>query len=207
MANDSPNLESNHMTLYSLSTCLKYLIPGLFFSLSVAAQTADDVIESEAPLILKKRGSFMVGGNVVKREASQLSTIFDAPLDFGGHITVNQMYVEFMVPQKETGVPVVMLHGATLSGKTYDTTPDGRMGWYEYFVRQGHPVYVPDQVSRGRSGFDPAIYNDVRTGKKPASALPNLFQQSDEVNWTIFRIGSEVGKPFEDTKFPVEALS
>jgi hypothetical protein len=25
-------------------------------------------------------------------------------------------------------VPVVMVHGATLSGKTYDTTPDGRMG-------------------------------------------------------------------------------
>ena len=28
------------------------------------------------------------------------------------------------------------------------------MGWYEYFVWQGHPVYVPDQVARGRSGFD-----------------------------------------------------
>jgi hypothetical protein len=54
-----------------------------------------------------------------------------------------------------------LLHGATLSGKSYDTTPDGRMGWYEYFVRQGHPVYVPDQVGRARSGFNQAVFNDV----------------------------------------------
>ena len=45
-----------------------------------------------------------------------------------------------------------MLHGATLTGKSWETTPDGRMGWDEYFVRKGHPVYVPDQVGRGRSG-------------------------------------------------------
>ncbi len=27
------------------------------------------------------------------------------------------------------GNPVVMLHGATLTGKSWETTPDGRMGW------------------------------------------------------------------------------
>ena len=63
------------------------------------------------------------------------------------------MYVRYMVPQAGDGnVPVVMVHGATLTGKSWETTPDGRMGWDEYFVRKGHPVYVPDQVGRG----DPA---------------------------------------------------
>ena len=61
---------------------------------------------------------------------------------------------EYKVPPSSR-VPVVMVHGADLSGKSYETTPDGRMGWEEYFVRKGHAVYLPDQVSRARSGFDP----------------------------------------------------
>ena len=88
----------------------------------------------------------------------------------GGHITVNQMYVRYMVPQDgDRNVPVVMVHGATLTGKSWETTPDGRMGWDEYFVRKGHPVYVPDQVGRGRSGFNQAVLNDVRAGSKPTN--------------------------------------
>ncbi|MDQ3796745.1 MAG: hypothetical protein M3294_03980 [Pseudomonadota bacterium] len=55
------------------------------------------------------------------------------------------MYVEYMVSQAHGHyVPVVLLHGGTLSGKTYETTPDGCIGWDEYFVRKGHAVYVPD---------------------------------------------------------------
>ena len=69
------------------------------------------------------------------------------------------MYVEYMIPKGATKVPVVMVHGGGLSGKSFETTPDGRMGWNEYFVRQGHPVYNADQVSRARSGFDPTVFN------------------------------------------------
>jgi pimeloyl-ACP methyl ester carboxylesterase len=170
-----------------------------------AAQELKDVQVPTAPLVLKSRGSFMVGGESVAQTPGQLSSIFGGRPAEGGHVTVNQMYVEFMVPAADSGVPVVMLHGATLSGKTYDTTPDGRMGWYEYFVRRGHPVYVPDQVSRGRSGVDLAVYNDVRAGVKPVTALPNVFRQSDEINWTVFRFGPRFGTPFPDEQFPVAA--
>ena len=93
----------------------------------------------------------------------------------GGHITVNQMYVRYMVPQGGDGnVPVVMVHGATLTGKSWETTPDGRMGWDEYFVRKGHPVYVPDQVGRGRSGFNQAIFNNARAGSAPPNSSAAL---------------------------------
>ncbi len=182
-----------------ITTCAAALIAS-----SALAQDLSDVQMSDTPLVLAQRGSFLVGGESVARTPAQLSTIFDAPPSEDGHITVNQMYVDYMVPREATGVPVVMLHGATLSGKTYDTTPDGRMGWYEYFVRQGHPTYVPDQISRGRSGFDPAIYNDVRAGLRPVSDLPNVFQQADELNWTQFRIGPFFGQSFEDGQFPTE---
>ena len=117
------------------------------------------------------------------------------------------MYVRFMVPQGGDGnVPVVMVHGATLTGKSWETTPDGRMGWDEYFVRKGHPVYVPDQVGRGRSGFNQAVFNDVRAGSAPAGNLPAWLRFSDEVVWPNFRFGLEAGEPFADTQFPVAAV-
>jgi hypothetical protein len=81
------------------------------------------------------------------------------------------------------------------------------MGWYEYFVRKGHAVYIPDQVSRARSGADLSTYNDVRAGLKPPSALPNVFRQSDEANWTVMRFGPKFGQPFPDGQFPVEAAA
>ena len=125
----------------------------------------------------------------------------------GGHITVNQMYVRYMVPQGGDGnVPVVMVHGATLTGKSWETTPDGRMGWDEYFVRKGHPVYVPDQVGRGRSGFNQAIFNNARAGSAPPSSLPRWIRFSDEVVWPNFRFGSKPGAPFADSQFPVTAV-
>ncbi len=180
------------------------IVSLLALVMPVPAQTLAEVKTPSAPLVLQSRGSFIVGGEEVERSGVQLSSIFGEPLPEGGPIFINQMYVEYMVPLEVSGVPLVMLHGATLSGKTYDTTPDGRMGWYEYFVRQGHPTYVPDQISRGRSGFDPAVFNDVRNGILPPSELPAVFQQNQTINWTTFRFGPESGVAWNDGQFPVE---
>ena len=111
-----------------------------------------------------------------------------------------------MVPQSgDRNVPVVMVHGATLTGKSWETTPDGRMGWDEYFVRKGHPVYVPDQVGRGRSGFNQAIFNDVRAGSVPPLNLPRWIRFSDEVDWPELPLGSKTDTPYPDSQFPVTA--
>ena len=175
------------------------------FPNGAVSQTLSGVQSATRPLILKSRGSFMVGGEEKHLTADQLSSIYVAPPTSGGGISVNQMYVEFMVPDGANGVPVVMVHGATLSGKSFDTTPDGRMGWFEYFVRQGYPVYVADQVSRGRSGSDFSIYNDVRAGRRPARDLSNVFRISDQLGWTMFRFGPSFGKAFSDQQFPTDA--
>jgi pimeloyl-ACP methyl ester carboxylesterase len=170
--------------------------------LGAAAQALADLKTADTPLVLKAQGSFFVGGESVEQTQGQLGN-----LGPGGHITINQMYVRFMVPQGGEGnVPVVMLHGATLTGKSWETTPDGRMGWDEYFVRKGHPVYVPDQVGRGRSGFNQAVLNDVRAGLAPAGKLPPWLRFSDEGVWPNFRFGAKPGEPFADTQFPVAAV-
>jgi pimeloyl-ACP methyl ester carboxylesterase len=169
---------------------------------NATAQALKDVKTADKPLVLKAQGSFFVGGDKAEQTRVELG-------DLGpeGHIAVNQMYVRYMVPQDSDGnVPVVMVHGATLTGKSWETTPDGRMGWDEYFVRKGHPVYVPDQVGRGRSGFNQAVFNNARAGSAPGTSLPRWIRFSDEVVWPNFRFGSKPGEPYADSQFPVAAV-
>jgi len=169
---------------------------------AVSAQALKDVQTADQPLVLKAQGSFFVGGEKVEQTQGELGN-----LGPGGHITVNQMYVRYMVPRGgERNVPVVMVHGATLTGKSWETTPDGRMGWDEYFVRKGHPVYVPDQVGRGRSGFNQALFNDVRAGSTPPATQPVWLRFSDEGVWPNFRFGQKPGEPFADSQFPLAAV-
>jgi len=117
------------------------------------------------------------------------------------------MYVQYQIPVNGgRHVPVVMVHGCCLSSKTWETTPDGRMGWNEYFVRKGRPVYLADQVSRARSGFDPSAFNAVKEGKLPLSQLPNVLDASHQAAWSIFRFGPTYGTAFPDEQFPMEAV-
>ena len=103
-------------------------------------------------------------------------------------------------------VPVVMVHGCCLSSKTWETTPDGRMGWDEYFLRQDRSVYLADQVSRARSGFDSTVIGAVKSGAQPPSALPDVLSASHQVAWTVFRFGPRFGEAFPDGQFPIEAV-
>jgi pimeloyl-ACP methyl ester carboxylesterase len=162
------------------------------------AQDVSDLQKAKSPLVLDSQGSFVVGGQNVAKNAVDVGGA--AP----GHITIKQLYVEYMIPSGANKVPVVMIHGGGLSGKSFQTTPDGRMGWNEYFVRQGHPVYNVDQVARARSSFDPTVYNQVRAGLLSPSALPVITRTTDEAAWQNFRFGPSFGVAWPDEQFPVE---
>jgi pimeloyl-ACP methyl ester carboxylesterase len=175
---------------------------GCALAWSVAAQTHK--VDSSAPLTLKAQGSFFVGGE--HKSITQPGFGPGAPPQTGD-ITVNQMYVQYQTPlQGDRHVPVVMVHGCCLSSKTWETTPDGRMGWAEYFVRRDRSVYLADQVSRARSGFDPTGFTDVRTGKTPPAQLPGIIDATHQIAWTIFRFGPKFGDVFPDEQFPIQAL-
>jgi pimeloyl-ACP methyl ester carboxylesterase len=73
----------------------------------------------------------------------------------GKKVMAGQIYAEFQIPKNQTHrFPVVMVHGAIQTGTNFTGTPDGRMGWAEYFLRQGYTVYVIDQPGRARAGYD-----------------------------------------------------
>src|SRR5712671_2175818 len=159
-------------------------------------------------LVLKSQGSFFVGGRTISTDAlTGTSSGFLNTETNTGSITVDQMYVQYQIPEgADSHVPVVMVHGCCLSSKSYETTPDGRMGWNEYFLRKHRAVYLPDQVSRARSGFDPTIYNEIKVGKRPPSDMPEIRTATHEIAWLLFRFGPTMGKAFSDEQFPVEAF-
>src|SRR6266566_9460284 len=150
------------------ATLVGLLLPG-----GAGAQAITDLQTArKGPLILKEQGSFYVGGRDVFSDAPRIVAGAPAP----GDLTIEQLYVQYQVPaDNNKHVPVVFVHGCCLSSKTWETTPDGRMGWAEYFVRKNRSVYLADQVSRARSGFDPSTFSAVRGGSVPPAQLPNVL--------------------------------
>ncbi len=161
--------------------------------------------DSSKPLVLASQGSFFVGGET--KTSKELSSNPTGPgAGDAGDITIDQMYVSYQTPvNANQHTPVVMVHGCCLSSKTWETTPDGRMGWNEYFVRKGRAVYLADQSSRARSGFDATKVVAVKRGDAPPSELPNIFMASHQTSWTLFRFGPMFNTAFPDEQFPVQA--
>jgi hypothetical protein len=180
---------------------------GMSLIASAACTLSALAEDAHGPLILDAEGSFFVGGtdtfsDALIRPDSPVTSLFAA----SGTYTVNQMYVQYKIPQGAKRVPVILIHGCCLTGKTWETTPDGRQGWEEFFVRQGHPVYVVEQVGRGRSGFDLTKINEVALGTAPPAVLPPIRSGGHEGAWEVFRFGAKYPEPYPGLQFPVEAV-
>jgi len=166
------------------------------------AQSIRD-LKRQNPIVLKQTGSFYVGGRSVYSDSAGWDQAGALPQYGAGDITVDQMYVQFQVPLNAgKNIPVVFVHGCCLSSKTWETTPDGRMGWYEYFTRRGFPTYLAEQSGRARSGFNGTIFNQVKKGTQPVSAQPPVLLGTAQFAWGVFRFGPSYGKWWADTQFP-----
>lgn len=100
-------------------------------------------------IIIKEQGSFTVGGTVI----TYLGT-FDPynPTSAGQTFHGDHAYVFYQIPTKARKYPLVMWHGFGQFSKTWETTPDGREGFQNIFLRRGFPVYLIDQPRRGDAG-------------------------------------------------------
>ncbi len=117
-------------------------------------------------------GSFHVGGRLVEnhRQAGSRKVTFTpggvpAKVDPERHLP-GRADVCAVLPagRNERGAyPLLLWHGGGLTGVTYETTPDGREGWLNYFLRKGFAVYNSDAVERGRAGW--AQYPDIFKGE------------------------------------------
>lgn len=133
-------------------------------------------------LIIQEQGSFAIGGTVITNPGT-----FD-PIKHGAFNPANQpsegqtlhgdhAYVFYQIPVKPRKLPLVFWHGHGQSVKTWQTTPDGREGYQNIFLRRNFPVYLIDQPRRG----------EAARSTKPV----NLAATPDEQLWFgIFRLGA-----------------
>lgn len=133
----------------------------------------------QMPIVVEKQGSFAVGGTVVKTPGTYDN---NKPTATGQSFHGDHLYAFYQVPQNAKARPIVMLHGAFQSGRSWETTPDGREGFQTLFLRQGYPVYLVDQPRRGRAGnstvattIEPIPYDQLFFDQFRLGAWPNYF--------------------------------
>lgn len=173
---------------------------------AVSAQSLSDLKPSAEPLVLQSQGSFFVGGRTVETTTagwSEMKDLFGESFE-EGKVLVDQMYVQFQTPPNPSHPPIVFMHGGVLSSKQWETTPVGRMGWYEHFTRRGFPTYLAEQSGRARSGFNGTVFNQVRAGSVPAGKQPTVFLATSNMAWKVFRFGSTLGQARPGLQFPVD---
>lgn len=143
--------------------------------LSPAASMAEQIAKFE-PLTIQEQGSLAVGGTVVRTPGTYNN---NNPTAEGQSFHGDHLYAFYQIPQDPKPLPIVMLHGAYQSGRSWEMTSDGREGFQTMFLRRHFPVYVVDQPRRGRAGnstvaasvepvpFDQLFFDQFRIGKWP----------------------------------------
>jgi pimeloyl-ACP methyl ester carboxylesterase len=165
---------------------------------------------ASAQYMVKEVGSFHVGGQEAVLEGLPTREIVFTPgapaikVDPNGEFETGQMYVQFVkLAAPKARYPLLLWHGGGLSGVTWETKPDGKPGWQQFFLSAGHDVYVSDAVERGRAGWS----------RYPEVFKSEPFFRAKKEGWDLFRIGPADGwaretgkrKAFEGQQFPVEA--
>lgn len=131
-------------------------------------------------------GSMHVGGRQITLAGLPVREIVYSPgspavkVNPNGDFEAEQMYVQYI---KQTSpkakYPLLMWHGGGLTGVTWETKPDGKPGWQQFFLKAGHDVYVSDAVERGRASW--ARYPEIFKSEP--------FFRTKKDAWELFRIG------------------
>lgn len=160
--------------------CVLALLSGMSLTLS-----------AQKPLTIARQGSFAVGG--IKTTEPGTFDLGNALKPQGQTYHGDHAYVFYQTPVKARKYPLVFLHGAGQSKKTWETTPDGREGFQNIFLRRRFSVYLLDQPRRGEAG--------------KSSVAATLTPTPDEQFWfTQFRIGN-YPEYFPGVRFPKDAGS
>jgi len=152
---------------------LKRISATNFILLSVWLLSISYTYSQSKPMVIQDQGSFAVGGSVITNPGT-FDAINRGPE--GQTFHGDHAYVFYQIPVNARNLPLVFWHGIGQFSKTWETTPDGRDGYQNIFLRRGFSTYVIDQPRRGRAGRSMA--------EATIKPIP------DEQFWfNIFRIG------------------
>jgi pimeloyl-ACP methyl ester carboxylesterase len=162
-------------------------------------------------IMLRSVQGYHVGGSRVSLSGLPVKEVQVSPggpsrkSDPNGDYEVGQLYVQkFLLTAPQAPYPLMLWHGGGLTGATWENTPDGRSGWHEYFMHQGHDTLVSDSVERGRASW--ARYPEINHGEPEHRTINQA--------WNLFRFGPDGGyaadptqrKVFANTQFPIDAV-
>ncbi|MCZ2473174.1 alpha/beta hydrolase [Aquirufa ecclesiirivi] len=144
----------------------------------------------KSPIKIQDQGNFTIGGTIIKNSGT-----FD-PIKRGPEGQTfhgDHAYITYQIPIKARKLPLVFWHGIGQFSKTWTTTPDGREGFNNIFLRKRFSVYLIDQPRRGN-----ASRSTVEATVRP---IP------DEQMWFgTFRVG--IGSEyFPSVQFPKDEAS
>lgn len=146
----------------------------------------------KAPLHIAEQGIFSAGGITVTSPGTFVPEDQWEETGAGQTAHVDHANVLYQIPENDTELPMVFLHGYGQSRMGWMTTPDGREGWSDMFLRMGHSVWLIDQPHRGEAGAT-SVSGDIST------------KTLDQRWYTQFRIGrwvDEQSVPNEGSQFP-----
>jgi len=175
-----------------LASALLLMIAG-----SINAQEKKTKKFLTKPLVIEDQGSFFIGGvpKVTNYATVPVATPANPnPVALPNQVTIGQMYVQFQTPvnKKRNTPPVIMVHGSSHTAACLESTPDGREGWYPYFVRKGISTYLVDQAGRGRSGFDESVIHEATAllkngdNENGLGLMPSFGRITDNGAWTAW---------------------
>lgn len=161
------------------------LLAALSLALGACAQSGN------GRLTLAEQGSFAVGGTVktsegrydanpaaLKGNNNDFWNVYQASTQAGGQtLHGDHAAVFYQIPERARSLPLVFLHGYGGSMRAWQTTPDGREGFQNIFLRKRYPVYLVDQPRRGQAGRS-TVGSEIK-------ATPD-----DQFWFAQFRIGS-----------------
>lgn len=123
----------------------RYLAPLL-----LAASVFTSAPAMAEPLVIEDQGSFAAGGTVITAPGTfdpRNPTKPDGQTYHGDHL-----YAFYQIPVDARRLPIVMWHGLGQFSKTWESTPDGREGFQNIFLRRKFATYLIDQPRRGDAG-------------------------------------------------------
>ena len=195
MKNRYSNNKSRQFTKVSPNRLKRHMMRFILFFLIVASFSANGK-SKQKPIMISEQGSFAVGGTVITNPGT-----FDAIKrnPEGQTFHGDHAYVFYQIPVNAHKYPLVMWHGIGQFSKTWETTPDGREGYQNIFLRRGFGVYLIDQPRRGnasRSTVDATItptpdepfwFNTFRVGVWPDFFPGVQFSKDPEALNQYFR--------------------
>lgn len=153
-------------------------------------------------LMIARQGMFSSGGTITEPMEGEYdpTTNWMDTTRAGNTAHVDHANVFYQIPANDNGNPMVYLHGYGQSRMGWMTTPDGREGWSDLFLKKGYASFLVDQPRRGEAGATAAMTTDGFLDTWAEDSKD--YKPGDQAWYTHFRIGRIAPERYDGSQFP-----